>query len=184
MPATLTAIHSKCAISKSLVFDLLALAFVYFVPALSHLSSIPIYLIEPMRIMLIMVIAYTSRRNAFLIALTLPLFSFLITSHPVLPETLIMTAELMINVGLFYFLSSKLKNYFLGMLLSIIASKVFYFALKYVLISYQIIDSALFSSSLLLPAVILLVLSLHLAIVLSRREAPTQKFVDPTKEDY
>ena len=184
MSATLTAIHSKSTISKSLIFDILALAFIYFVPALSHVSTIPLYVLEPMRIMLFVVIAFTSRRNAFVIALTLPLFSFIVTSHPVLPKTLIMTGELLINVWLFYLLSVKLKNYFTAALLSIIISKLVYFAAKYVLIASHILEGSLLSSSVYLQATIMIVLSFYLAAILSRREVDRPAFVDPTKEDF
>ncbi len=74
MATNLTAINTKGLISKSLIIDILGLTFIYFVPAISHLLSFPLYLVEPMRVMLIIAIAHTTKRNAYLIALTLPVF--------------------------------------------------------------------------------------------------------------
>ena len=93
---------------KSALLDIFALVFVYFVPTLSHLAQLPLYLLEPMRIMLILAIAHTTRKNAYLLALTLPLFSFVISMHPSLVKSILITAELLLNVWLFYFLLKKI----------------------------------------------------------------------------
>ena len=93
--------------TKSIVLDIFALAFIYFVPTISHLLNIPLYLIEPMRIMLILAIVHTSKKNAYIIALTLPLFSFLVSAHPNIFKVLLITAELVLNVWLFFELSKK-----------------------------------------------------------------------------
>ncbi|MDY0202455.1 MAG: hypothetical protein RBR40_15895, partial [Tenuifilaceae bacterium] len=59
------------------LFDIFALAFIYLIPTISHMLSFPLYLIEPMRIALVLALVHTTKRNAYIIALTLPLFSFL-----------------------------------------------------------------------------------------------------------
>ena len=63
---------------KSIILDIAAIAFIYFVPTISHILSLPVYYIEPMRLMLILALVHTTKQNAYIIALTLPLFSFLI----------------------------------------------------------------------------------------------------------
>ena len=88
--------------AKEYALDFLAIAFIYFIPSISHLFSFPVYLFEPMRIMLILCVAHSSKKNAYLIALTLPVFSFIISSHPSLLKTAIMTAELTLNMFLFF----------------------------------------------------------------------------------
>ncbi len=103
---------------KSIVFDLMALLFIYLVPAISHLLSFPVYYLEPMRIMLILAIVHTTRKNAYLIALTLPLFSLLISAHPSLIKTSLVTGELLLNVWLFFFISEKLSNKSLSIFLA------------------------------------------------------------------
>jgi hypothetical protein len=151
---------------KSIVLDIIALTFIYFVPTISHLLSVPVYLVEPMRIMLILAIAHTSKRNAYLLALTLPLFSFLISAHPNVFKALIMTIELVFNVWLFYALSAKWKNQFVSMLASIVISKVFYYLLKFGLISLVIIEGTLISTPIYLQAITTLVFSGYVFLML------------------
>ena len=103
MTTNLTAIKTSGLISKSLLIDILGLAFIYFVPTLSHLLNFPLYLVELMRVMLIIAIAHTTKRNAYLIALTPPLFSFLVSSHPFFLKTMIITVELIIKPAQFFF---------------------------------------------------------------------------------
>lgn len=150
---------------KSIFFDLSALAFIYFVPALSHLISLPVYLIEPMRLMLILAIAHTSRKNAYLIALTLPLFSFLISAHPFFLKTMLITLELVFNIWLFYFLADRIKNQFTAMLASIFASKLLYYFLKFGLISFALIDSSLISTPIWIQVVTMVIFSGYLFFI-------------------
>ncbi len=95
---------------KTVATDLLALAFIYFTPAISHLFSFPVYFLEPMRIMLILAIVHTSKKNAYILAFTLPLFSFLISSHPSPIKTCLISGELLLNVWLYIFLVIITKN--------------------------------------------------------------------------
>ncbi len=57
--------------------------------------------------MLILAIAHTSRKNAYLIALTLPLFSLLISAHPSLIKTSLITGELVTQCLVILFPSTK-----------------------------------------------------------------------------
>jgi len=136
----------------SVLLDISALALIYFVPALSHLLSVPLYLIEPMRLMLVLVMVHTNRNNAYLIALTLPVFSFLVSGHPVLLKMVLMSAELVLNVFVFYFLLNRTKRIFPSILLSIIISKMAYYGLKYLLILMGLLQMELVSTSLLIQA--------------------------------
>ena len=106
-----TALH-PFSVSKirTIIFDLIALAAIFLVPAISHLLNFPVYYLEPMRIMLILAIAHTNRQNAYIIALTLPIFSLLISTHPSIIKTTLITAELFLNVWLYFFISQKISN--------------------------------------------------------------------------
>ncbi len=73
-------LHRKNIIA-SLILDAAALAFIYLVPTFSHLLSLPVYFIEPMRLMLILAMVHTDKRNAYILALTMPLFSFIISAQ-------------------------------------------------------------------------------------------------------
>jgi len=128
MKTSLTLSLSKVPVN-GIIVDMIALAFIYFSPTLAHLFSFPVYMIEPMRLMLILAIVHSGKKNSILLALTLPLFSFAVTSHPVFIKMLIITAELLANVFLFYFLSGKIRNSFTAMFLAIIASKIFCYLL-------------------------------------------------------
>lgn len=152
---------------KSIILDIFALAFIYFVPTISHLLNIPIYLVEPMRIMLILAIAHTTKKNAYIIALTLPLFSFLISSHPNIFKVLLITAELVLNVWLYFELSKK-TNQFVAMLSSILISKVFYYLLKFSLISFAVLQTGLISTPIYLQLITSLVFSGYLFFVIRR----------------
>lgn len=149
------------SIIKPAVLDVFALAFIYFVPAISHLLSIKLYLIEPMRLMLILALVHTSRKNAYLLALTLPMFSFLISSHPVLIKTLLISAELVVNVALFYLLVRRI-HVLPAIFISIWLSKIFYYALKYVSILTVFPGERLIGTPLLIQLTTSVVFSIYL----------------------
>lgn len=155
--------------TKSIVLDIFALAFIYFVPTISHLLNIPLYLVEPMRIMLILAIVHTSKKNAYIIALTLPLFSFLISAHPNIFKVLLITAELVLNVWLFFELSKR-TNKFVAMLSSILISKIFYYLLKFGLISFAILQTGLISTPIYLQLITSVVFSGYLFFIIRRNQ--------------
>lgn len=152
----------------SALFDIVALAFIYFVPAISHLLSLPVYLIEPMRLMLILALVHTTKQNAYIIALSLPLFSFLISTHPVLPKMILISFELVLNVFLFYFFVNKFKNTFLPVLLSIIISKLVYYIIKFGFIKLAVIESGLVSTPLIIQLIMMLVFSGYVALLFKK----------------
>ena len=156
---------------KSILFDIVALAFIYFVPTISHYLSVPLYLIEPMRLMLVLAMVHTNRRNAYIIAMTLPVFSLLVSGHPVAFKAVIMTIELVLNVWLFYAISKKWSNTFGAMLLSIVISKLVYYLLKFGLISMAVFDSELISTPLYLQLITSVVFSAYLFFLFKRKEA-------------
>lgn len=147
---------------RSILFDIAAIAFIYFVPAISHLLSLPVYYIEPMRLMLILALVHTTQRNAYLIALTLPLFSFLISAHPVFPKMLLITFELGLNVFIFFALVNKFKHTFFPILISIIASKLVYYGIKFGLIQLAILKSGLISTPIAMQITTTLIFSVYL----------------------
>ena len=139
----------------NIIFDLIALMAIYLVPSISHLLSFPVYYLEPMRIILIIAIVHTSRRNAYLIAITLPLFSMLVSAHPSLIKSSLMTGELLINLWLFFFLTKKLSHNGLSIFLSIIASKLLYYLVKFLLINSVLLSGQLFSTPIYIQLIML-----------------------------
>jgi hypothetical protein len=165
-----TALHPLSYLKiKNLIFDLIAILAIYLVPAISHLFSFPVYYLEPMRIMLVLAIVHTSRKNAYLIALTPPLFSLLVSAHPSIIKSSLITGELLVNVWLFFLLSEKISNKMLSMLLSITVSKIFYYVLKFLLINSVIMNGNLFSTPVYIQIVMLFLLSGYVYLISYRR---------------
>lgn len=147
---------------RSAVFDVLVLGFLYYLPAISHLLIFPLYLIEPMRIMLILSIAHTSKRNTYFIALSLPLFSLMVSTHPSFYKMLLITTELVINASVFYVLIGRINNSFVSMILSISISKAFYYTSKFLLIKLSLLNTLLLSTPVFLQIVIGVILSAYI----------------------
>jgi len=147
---------------KTYLIDVSLLLFIYFLPALSHLFAFPVYYLDPMRIALVAALIHTSKKNTFLIALTLPLFSFFISSHPQIVKSLLLSAELLINLSLFFLFIEKIKNVFTSLLLSIIISKVIYYLLKFAFINFALLDDTLFSTPYYFQIISALLLSLYI----------------------
>ena len=161
-----TAVHPLSTSKiKSVVFDLIALIAIYLVPSISHLLGFPVYYLEPMRIMLILAIVHTSRKNSYLIALTLPLFSMIISAHPSLIKTSIITGELLLNAWLFFFLSEKFSSKTLSIFLSIIASKIFYYLVKFLLITSVLMNGELLSTPMYIQIIMLFVFSSYIYLI-------------------
>lgn len=156
---------------RSIIFDFLALLFIYLVPTFSHLLSFPLYLIEPMRLMLIIALVHTTKRNAYLIAFSLPLFSFLISGHPMALKTGLISLELLLNVWLFFKFSEIIKNKFAPILISIVLSKVFYYAIKFAFISFALLSTNLISTPIYIQLITTFVFSGYLFLVLRRKGA-------------
>jgi len=147
--------------TKAIIFDILSVLIIYFIPVISHLTALPIYYFEPMRILLIVALIHTSRSNAFILVLTLPVFSFVVSAHPSLLKTGLITSELLLNVFFFYWLTSKIKDRYLNVMLSIITSKIVYYLLKYVLISASLLNMELISTPLYFQIIVTLLLTLY-----------------------
>ena len=154
---------------KVYIIDLLAITFIYFLPALSHLTALPIYLIEPMRIAVLFCLIHTNRKNALLIAISIPIFSLIVSSHPVILKSVLITIELLVNLLFFYFFIEKTGT-FLAMFFSIIYSKFIYYSGKYLLIQMQWIDGDLVSTSLIIQFAVAVGLSLYAALFYKKVE--------------
>lgn len=143
------------------LLDIMAIGLMYMIPTLSHWSRLPLYKFEPMRCVLLLNMLLTNeRRNAFIMAVTLPLFSFIVGSHPVLIKALLMAFELSANVCLFDILTRRIKNDGLVMFISILLSKGLYYLVKYGLISIGLMNSSFFGTNLGTQLLVAAVISL------------------------
>jgi hypothetical protein len=153
-------------VATSVIFDVLAVAFIFLLPAFSHLLAFPLYLLDPMRIALILSIVYTNRKNAYLIAFLLPVVSFIISSHPLLYKVMLISGELMVNAFLFYFLMNRTGKVFVSAIISIVASKVLYYTAKFAIILLAIEKAELVATPLYIQGIVAVVLSLFMALFL------------------
>lgn len=144
---------------KSIAYDLIAMSVITLTPAISHMVGIPLYLLEPMRIMLLVSLFHTSQKNAYLLALVLPFFSLIISNHPSFIKAVVIATELILNVYLFFLLRKAIKNYFFPMFLSIIISKIYYYIIKYVFIFIGLMETELVSTPIYIQLSVGLVLS-------------------------
>lgn len=163
---------------QNITYDLIALSVITIVPALSHMIGIPLYLLEPMRVVLLISLFHTSKKNAFMLAFILPIFSLLISQHPSLPKTILIISELILNVWLFYLLTQKISNNFLSMFLSILISKLYYYIIKYVLISFGLLSGELVSTALYLQAIVGVAISFYSFIILKKRKEHKFNFLN------
>lgn len=142
-------------------FDVVALALVYFMPALAHITTIPFYIIEPFRLMiLVSLMVMNSKHNALLLAVTLPLFSFIIATHPLFVKAMLISIELVFNVLVYSWLIKKMDKPFWVILISIVISKAGYYLLKYGIISMGLLSMSLVSTSLLVQLAVAVVTAL------------------------
>jgi hypothetical protein len=153
----------------SFLLDIGALSFIYMVPTISHLISLPVYLIEPMRLMLIFALVHTNKTNALILAVTMPVFSFLISSHPEFPKMILMSLELSLNVLLFYTFLKQTKLLFPSILISIVLSKILYYLLKFSFIKLAFLNTELISTPIIIQVVTSLIFSSYLYFFYRKR---------------
>ncbi len=156
---------SISALWQVLAIDFILLAFVYFVPTLSHLVGIPLYILDPMRIVVLgSIVLVNDKRNPYILAITIPLFSYFVAGHPILYKNIIIAVELAANVYLFNYLIGRTKRVFGAALGSIIASKALYYILKYVLISLSVLNTSMVDTSIAIQIVVTLMISIVLSL--------------------
>jgi hypothetical protein len=174
MIQNILALSNKSKSISYLVTDIIVICFIYLLPSLSHLTSIPFYLFEPMRLALVFCIISTNKKNSILIALTLPVVSIVLTSHPAIAKGIIITSELLINLIVFYFLVARIRNKFIAMFISILMAKICYYSLKYISINIGIINGDLVSTPILIQLIMIVLLSMVVGIFfIKNRESYT-----------
>lgn len=158
MEAILKKLTTKEVIRTSL-FDVFAISVVYLVPVFSHLFAIPLYYAEPMRLMLVLAIMFTSKKNALFIAVTMPFFSMLISGHPIFYKALLISAELFVNVIFYFIIIDKVKNKFAAMAVSILSAKFFYYFIKILLVNIALLSGEIIATPIIIQLGVVLVYS-------------------------
>ena len=175
--------EKAAVLKRDLLADAVALAFVLVVPALSHLTAMPFYLIDPMRIAALGVLLVTRDwKNSLALAVLLPVFSMLVSGHPVFPKCLLISVELGANVLLLEWFSRMLGRLLapragfsaglatgIAAFASILVSKGLYYLLKLAVISLGWLQMDLVSTALWIQLVVALAISLIFALVAARQ---------------
>lgn len=152
---------------KSILLDVVAIAFIYLVPTFSHMLSFPLYYIEPMRIMVILAMIHTHRNNAYILALTLPLVSFALAAHPVLIKSMLIAIELVAMVAVFQLLHKRI-HMLAAIFLSIWISKLFYYLMKFAAVSTIMPDQSMIGIALHIQLIVSIVMSFYVFMVMRK----------------
>jgi hypothetical protein len=155
-------------IIKYSVVDLVLVLLIYFLPTLSHLTSFPLYLTDPMRLMILLAFIHTKKLNAFLLAITLPIFSQLIALHPIAYKSIIISFELIINLFLLILFLKRNIFTFFAIFSSILISKICYYGFKYLLITTDLITGELISTPLEIQFIVSIIISIYGYLILSK----------------
>lgn len=174
----LTMATEKLTISlRNVITDAVALLFILFVPALSHLTALPLYLLDPMRLAVLGVLLVTRDwKNTLALAVLLPLFSTMVSGHPVFPKCLLISMELATNVllleGMVRLFGQRIsqKGIVSGMaaFLSIVLSKAVYYLLKWMVISFGWMQMEVVSTALWMQLLVAIAISLVFALAAGR----------------
>ena len=160
---------------KGLLLDIIALAIVFFTPRIGQILHLPFYMVEPMRMMVVISIAHSNRANSYLLALTLPLFSWAVSGHPEFFKMLVMTSEITVNVFLYYLLLRKIDSVIMAMIVSIVVSKVFCYALYLLFFSMMFLQQEAEPSFLLAQVITTLIFSFYVYFVFKKTNLKTNE---------
>ena len=158
-------------ITRWVLVDALIVAAFLALPSVSHLLPIPLYMLEPMRIaMLVAFLTTKSVWNAVLMGLTIPIFSHLTAGHPELVKAFLISTELATNMLVFVHLYRRFNLHAsILMILSVLISKTVYYALKYLTLVTGLLDDRLISSSVMNQLIALLIVTVILSLFVPAR---------------
>ena len=142
-----TALASLQRHRNTFLIDVLLLTALFVLPGFSHVTALPLYMFEPMRLALIIALLFTNRTNTYLLAFTLPLASFMITGHPVLFKAVLMGIELTILVATYsYLVRGQRFPAFAALTIGILLGKLIYYTMKFAALSTGLLAGNLIST--------------------------------------
>ena len=146
--------------TKNILIDLGGILLIYFLPGISNLVKFPLYLFEPIRVIVIVAVVHSSKHNTYLLALLLPFLSYFFSSHPSIIKTVIVSGELLLNIFLYFALLTKFNtNKFLLMSISVLVSKIAYYLAKYILVQISLIKGELIATPIYIQFLLVIILS-------------------------
>lgn len=145
---------------KIILIDIIFVLFIYLVPTISHLTAYPLYLADPMRLSVLgSYLLLRNRNNSLILAMTLPLVSYLISGHPIAIKNLIIAIELFVNVMIVdMFINIKLHTFW-AVLLSIFISKILYYLLKAGAIYWGLLHTSLVDTDITIQLVVAIIVA-------------------------
>lgn len=151
---------NKYRIISGSLFDIIVILSILVITTVSHfISAFPLFVLEPIRIAILLSMLYTSRYNSIILAVILPLFSSVISSHPELFKSLIMCVELMSNVLIYNYICNRKINRIYPIFVSIVLSKILYYILKTVLLYLGLMHGQLLATNIFIQMAITVILS-------------------------
>lgn len=145
---------------NALQIDLVAVGVILFMPQIVKTTGLPVYLMEPMRVLTLIALAHTGKINALILAIGLPLLGFLSEGHPHEIKAGIMATELIINVLIFYTLYSRLPALW-AMPLAIVVAKLVYYGLKWIAVATALLPPPVMATPLIYQLAVLVIMSLY-----------------------
>ncbi|MGC8864471.1 MAG: hypothetical protein ACP5O2_02005 [Bacteroidales bacterium] len=145
---------------NALQIDLVAVGVIVFMPQIVKTTGLPVYLMEPMRVLTLIALAHTGKINALVLAIGLPLLGFFSEGHPAEIKAGIMATELTINVLIFYALYSRIPAIW-ALPLAIIVAKGIYYLLKWAAVSIALLPPPIMATPISYQLAVLVIMSLY-----------------------
>ena len=134
----------------------------------SHSIGLPLYKLNPMHwvIYFAILLRKPSVSSILILAFALPFTSLLLSGHPLVFKSLIMSIELSIY-GIMFISVIKYFQFTLGFafVISQITGRIIYYGLKYIFIKFKLIDSMFISTSLYLQMFVFCALGIALFLI-------------------
>lgn len=161
---------SNLQLTKLVWYDLAILSVIYFVPTLSHLFSFPLYLMEPMRLAVLgSYLFLRNRNNSYIMALTLPLFSYIVAGHPIAVKNAIIAIELVTNVFILDLILKRSNKVFLTTFSSILLSKLLYYVLKGLTLYSGLLSTIFIDTSIWIQLITSIAISVLFSVVYTKK---------------
>lgn len=158
-------------VQRYVLIDVVILALFYYMPAWSHELNFPLYIFEPMRLSLFCgLILSKNYKNGYFLAITLPFFSYAVSSHPVFLKCTIMALELVLNVYLIKVFKNIVSQLFITVFLSIFISKMVYYVLKYCMVSTGLLTVGLVDTPIMIQLLVTFFISFIYSISIKHQK--------------
>lgn len=137
---------------RTIALDVTLIAAACFIPALSHLTALPLYHADPMRWLLLTgVLLAVDKHNGYVLAVALPVMACLLSGVPSPAKALIIALELSVNVALLQWLKGKM-HILPAVLISIAGAKMVYYGVKFLILSPAVLVTTAWTTQLIVAA--------------------------------